>query len=322
MYMFEVMNVMLVSDDNFVFLLLVSLWSLFESNREIPITVYIISDNISKDNIDKIYAIAHKFKKSIVIIDAPKLNNISITGEYNITTFYRLKMASLLPADVNRVLYMDCDTLVCRELHNFYFADLKGYVIAGVWDTTYPSARYDIGLDDNDIYINAGVLLIDLDKWRKDGYEDKCFTYLREQNYQVQFNDQGIINHVCRGKIKIVNLRYNLIWPYMGLPYFSLSKRARNEMFYSKEEIAEAVDNPAIVHFAGEAYLRPWYDFSISPYVDEFNSICSQAGLLYEKRKYSMTKKMRFDRWVISRKKPINGYLLLIVRVAHPMSFS
>lgn len=37
--MFEVMNVMLVSDDNFVFLLLVSLWSLFESNREIPITV-------------------------------------------------------------------------------------------------------------------------------------------------------------------------------------------------------------------------------------------------------------------------------------------
>ena len=88
-------------------------------------------------------------------------------------------------------------------------------------------------------------------------------------------------------------------------------------MFYSKEEIAEAVDNPAIVHFAGEAYLRPWYDFSISPYVDEFNSICSQAGLLYEKRKYSMTKKMRFDRWVISRKKPINGYLLLIVRVAH-----
>ena len=65
--MFEVMNVMLVSDDNFVFLLLVSLWSLFESNREIPITVYIISDNISKDNIDKIYAIAHKFKKVLLL---------------------------------------------------------------------------------------------------------------------------------------------------------------------------------------------------------------------------------------------------------------
>lgn len=274
------MNILMASDENYVFLLGVSLYSILDTNKKQEnINVYIIADDISKDSQGKLYGLAEKYNRKIYFLKPPALSSqIIVKGTLNTSTYYRLKMASILPDSVEKVLYLDCDTLIRGDLSELWSVDIEESLLAGVTDTTGKQARSSIGLSTESHYVNAGVLLVNLKRWREENIEQRMFDYLVSQKYNVEFNDQGVINHVCSKKTHLVGPEYNFMMPYERYSRRQLLRITQRKKFYEDEQIELAKDGPKIIHFAGYAFNRPWFYGAKGKYVNEFLLKMDESG--------------------------------------------
>ena len=292
--------VIMASDDNYSFLLGIALYSLFRSNLEFEtINIYVIDDNISGVYKDKLQKLANRFGHTIKFIPRPNIpSKVVVKGKLNISTFYRLAVCSLLPEEIKKVLYLDCDVIVQESLIKLWNEDIDDVYIAGVQDTTGKEARTSVELNIEDDYVNAGVLLVNIDKLRKDGMESLFFEYLKEKKYKVEFNDQGIINHCCKGRIKLIHPKYNFMYPYDRYNRKQLLKIVQKPKFYSESIIEEAKNNPIIIHFAGYAFTRPWYEDSKGRFVNKFIKLAEESGFEFTPQKQPISFKYKIRRLV------------------------
>ena len=126
-------------------------------------------------------------------------------------TYYRLLIADLVPL-CEKCIYLDSDTLVLKDLSEFYNQNIEAYYLAGVKAAGYQinalQNQIRLQLDDVSHYTNAGVLLMNLKKIRQDNLTQK-FIELLENNYLDQ--DQDILNVACYKKIKNIHLKYNFM---------------------------------------------------------------------------------------------------------------
>lgn len=118
-------------------------------------------------------------------------------------TFYRLKLPTLL-ADANKVIYFDCDFVVCTSLKPLYETDLGNNLAGGVLDKNHKHVK------ENPTYINAGMIVFDLDKMRQNNIEEEFLNWTKEHLEKIKMGDQEIINEVLKGKIKIVEDEWNV----------------------------------------------------------------------------------------------------------------
>lgn len=294
------MNVLLISDDNYAFLLGGCLYSLLYTNTAVKtINVYIISDHISRGSLEKIIEIGKRFDRKIIVVDPPNMSkDIVVKGTLNISTYYRLMLSSVIPDSVDKLLYLDCDVLIRGNLEDLWNTDISEYYLGGVYDTTGKYARKAVGLKRHGLYVNAGVLLINLKKWRKEKIEAKFLKYLDEQGWKVEFNDQGVINHVCSKRIKLVNPKYNFMPTYERYSWRQLKWIVNSDTFYSYENIKESKRNPLIIHFAGYAFSRPWFEGSNIKYGEEFVALLAESGITYSKRTQPNNVKYRIRRCI------------------------
>lgn len=292
--------VVMASDNNYSFLLGNALYSLFNTNSTFrSINVYIIDDNISKENKEKLKYLTHKYSRILHFLQTPQLpTEITVKGNLNISTYYRLAICSLLPETVDKVLYLDCDILVRGSLLELWNIDINEYYLAGVQDTTGKYSRISVGLEKGSGYVNAGVLLINIAMWRNIHLENSFFRYLKQRKFRVEFNDQGIINHCCNSKIKFISPKYNYMSPYDRYDRKQLMRIVQKKDFYTIADIEEAKNNPLIVHFAGYAFVRPWFNGAKGNFIDEFQNISKlstfsfelkeqPSGLKYRTRKFA-----------------------------------
>lgn len=263
-------GVMYATDDNYVRHLTISLISLLENTNFPDFNIYIISNNVSADNLKYLLEIGKRYTKDIIIIDASKaLKSLPAnlnTANLSISTYIRLFSASLIPNGINKLLYLDCDTYIRTDIKNLFDISMSDFMIAGIEDTMYPHMKTNIGLDSDARYINAGIVLINLDSWRKENIQDKFIEFIDKYNGDVPHLDQGVINGVLKSRIKYLPLKYNV-----QSPIYAFHKSSRLLSFfnagryYSKEEIVEAKNDPAIIHFTSFFTGRPWEKGCIHP---------------------------------------------------------
>lgn len=154
----------------------------------------------------------------------------------SIATYYRLRLATLLP-EVERIIYFDCDMVVNSSLNNLFNVELDENIIAGVRDINKRM------LQQNPSYINAGMVLFDLNKIREENIEQKFYDYTNENFETIKMGDQTIINEVLKGRIKIVEDEWNV-----------QSSNFTNRSSYTK--------HPYIIHYV--AKRKPWHFGSFS----------------------------------------------------------
>lgn len=269
------MNIVYVANENFVRHLGVSLYSLYERNRyEKEIRVFIISTGIDEDSLDKLEKIAKKFDRKLEVVDFKNIKSRFDygvnTGTFDISIMGRLFVGELLPTNVDRVLYLDCDTVILHSIRKLYNTDLKKNIIAAVEEPTIPeTVRYEIRLDADASYINSGVLLIDLKTWREENLGEKIIRYSQSIQKVSLFGDQDAINGVLRWKIKKLPPKYNFFSNYKYFSYNAFLKVYRGKVSYTKKDLKEAKRRPVILHFAGEE--RPWRRGNFNPYKRAYN---------------------------------------------------
>lgn len=250
------------TDDNYVQHVGVSMVSLFENNKEFEnIVVYIMDTGISDINKQKLISISRKYNRKIIfshIQDSIEKLNLNINGSISVASYARLFLGSIVDKSYNKILYLDCDSIIKDSLIEIWNEDISDYLIGGVLDTVDSTTKTKIGLSENDIYINAGMLLINLKEWRNQNIENEFIKFINRYDGNVFHHDQGTINGVLNGKIKILHPKFNCMTPFFMMKkedieiYYSVNK------YYSQEDLDFAVSNSVFVHYTPALTTRPW----------------------------------------------------------------
>lgn len=146
-------------------------------------------------------------------------------------TMARLELHRILP-DEARVVYLDIDTIAMFGFDELFDADLEGNLIGGIRE---PKRCLDPFL-----YVNAGVLLMDLEKLRSGGFGDEMVEIARKR--KMRCPDQDAINLICQGRMLEMNPIYNAsdwtqcppnakIYHYAGDPNYTQRKLFQSYMY-------------------------------------------------------------------------------------------
>ncbi len=141
-------------------------------------------------------------------------NSFKDVYHFSVAAYYRLFIASLFP-EYNKILYLDCDLVILGDVSELYGTDLGENILAACPEAFVQNtpefrryAEVALGLNPDD-YINTGVLLIDLNAFRKYEIEKKFVKLITDYDFDLLDPDQAYINYLCRGKILVLPNGWN-----------------------------------------------------------------------------------------------------------------
>lgn len=269
------LNIMYLTDNNYAVFAGVSILSLFENNREAEtITVYVIDNGISKENKAKYMEMAQLFHRDIVFLDLSsgvrKLEELGAPKYRNsYTTYLKLFAFRLLPDTVHRIFFIDSDTVIVGELQEVMQLDMQGCVLGAVKDGLSHSYKMLLGYDYDDSWYNMGIILVDVDAWKRQGCEQKVVEQLKKRNAYFAV-DQDLLNITQHGKIMTLHPKYNVTPHHYVYRDRDFRKCLPQGGFYDTKEIEEAQKAPVILHFERFVGESPWHKNSVHPYTRQF----------------------------------------------------
>lgn len=248
------MNILLSVNNAYVQQLIVLCNSLFINNKNSSFHIYLLHSELTNQNQTMIADFMHRNKASITIIkvngelfrQAPEREGISME------TYYRLLAFEILGKDLKRILYLDVDMIVTGSIRTLYNWNIKNKMFAAVPDQgTMNRTRNHgerLGMVRGEKYVNAGVLLINLDEMRRKTTLDEIFTYIQDKKKSLRFQDQDVINGLFHDEIIYLPARYNKAALYTGF---------KDLITYPIRWIL-GLDRPkGIIHYMGPQ-LKPW----------------------------------------------------------------
>jgi lipopolysaccharide biosynthesis glycosyltransferase len=191
---------------------------------------------------------------------------VSTKANYvSIASFYRLLIPKLLPEQLEKVIYLDCDLVVKEDLEQLWQIDIGENYVLAVRDTWIPSISsptgnlnyQELGLDPDAPYFNAGILVINLNKWRANSFSTKAIEYFRQNQEYIGWYDQGLLNALLVGQWGQLDPRWNFnatsFYDYASAGYLSWENI---ETFLSEDIYQKVVREPYIIHFVSAK--KPW----------------------------------------------------------------
>ena len=181
---------------------------LYNANKNNSLNFYIIGNEISEENKNKLSSLKSIKECSINFVSINEnlfedYKQIKAPSYLALGKCYRLKLPTILD-NIDKVIYLDCDTVVNTDLTELYNTVLNDHFVAGVKDINHRM------LKKNPYYINTGMLLLNLKKMREQNIEQKFFEYTKNNLPKIKIGEQQIINDVLIGKIKLINPKWNV----------------------------------------------------------------------------------------------------------------
>lgn len=283
----QTINIAYQCSDSFRSPMMVSLYSFLKNNPSFDLRLFIMSKDFSEQSKAMVDGLLEKHGQgpcSIVRIpDFQKEYNVPIdcyNGKWNQDSFCRLFLCDLLPNDIEKVLYLDSDTLICKDLTELWNTDLGHYHAAAVSD--FVSAEYCdlVGLEPTDRYYNSGVILFNLKQCRANKYIEQVKSVLRAKNGYVFFVEQSVFNLVDNKGIRCLPLSYNVNSTIVTLSYKRLLLLRKPANSYSEPEINEAIKDPRILHMTSSFVVknRAWYKNTNYKLKTLFDSYAKDVG--------------------------------------------
>lgn len=180
--------------------------------------------------------------------------------------FIPVLLPKILDESINKVAFFDADGVVTDNLSELFSHEVP--YVGGVVDIIEDHFRKV--MPEEDIYLNTGMLLLNLEAWRKEKVTEQCMTYIEKQNGYVPHIDQQLINVVLQGKKTILPNRWNVLTPHFLFSYGRIQKEFHLPQYYSKEEFQNAKKQPAFIHFTPSIVGRPWMTNCKHPRVADY----------------------------------------------------
>ena len=217
------------------------LYSVLAHHTDQPVHFHLIAKDIPETEKQKIASIAQGHAVTFYPIDEQAAARFVLASKWTQAVYYRLYFPFLLPRSIERLLYLDVDTIVLTNLSDFYRLDLEGKPLAAVYDN-YVKTQPLLGIHEPGNYFNSGVMLMDLKRWREMKISEDAIDYLLKYPESIRFVDQCGLNAILVNRWKKLDACYNFMYSYVP-------EEA------SLKELKGILQDKYVVHFTLQ---RPW----------------------------------------------------------------
>lgn len=255
----------------------VSITSLLENNKNAEdITIYLLGEDISDDSKDRLLQQIGIYGRKSVFIDATevieKMQAIGLNGyRDSYATNIKMFVKQYIPNEVDRLLYIDCDTIVSGSVDKLFTMDMDGKPVAMVLDSMCMRHKQAIGFAKRDLYFNGGVVLFDMKTWREIKCEEKIIDHIKNVRSHYMAPDQDILNIVLKTQIKVLDIKYNYQPFHMIYSYDQYMRFFGQPRYYSQNRIINGKDNAVIYHTFRYLGEFPWHKDTLHPAVSLFD---------------------------------------------------
>ncbi len=176
--------------------------------------------------------------------------------DYHVTipTYYRFELPEVLP-NIGKVLYLDCDIIVRGSLKELFEIDLADKSAGMILDSDSSKEAGRLHLKQ---YRNAGVMLINLDYWRKNKVKEKLYKYAKQNKAEILWQDQDIINCVLEDTILTLDRKWN--YQYFGYEEIDNKEAAGCEILHLSGRF-----KPWLIPFEHPVYDCYYYYLTFTP---------------------------------------------------------
>lgn len=265
--MIQPIIVCLSSDDNYAQHGAVVIEGILSNHKSTtPIEIHYLDGGVANENKKKIEQVVDKYAYARIIFHTmgDAYQEFFIDRHITHAAYYRLKIADLLP-HINKAIYLDTDVVVLDDIEQLWNIDMHDYSLAAVEDIGLRKGlaptKARLNIPQEATYINSGVLVLNLIRWREKKIGETILSYLKSHP-NLQYHDQDALNAVLWNDLLLIHPRWNT---YKGI-FLYYYKKNRNK--YLSQQFIEAIKNPAIVHFTGP--VKPWHYASGMPYTETY----------------------------------------------------
>ena len=242
-------------DDKYINQTVVSMKSALEHNEQVEFII--MYSKLSAESMQKLGAVGGSLK--LIKMDENQFADLTLSKWVTVQAWFRIKLPDLCK-DLDKVLYLDCDTLIRGNLDELFSLDLTDKYLAGVKDV-WGVSKYvkRLGMKSG-VYVNSGMLLFNCNYCRKEHFFDKVVDFAKNNAKIIEFCDQDSINKVVDEYKLVISPKYNLMDTWWRGGYYEFEGEEETEYLQSKE-------NPVIVHLTG---LKPAFKGCGNKFKDEW----------------------------------------------------
>lgn len=259
MFSSETVYIACVTDTFYTRHLGVTLCSLLENRRSnYPVHFLIFADEIQRKDRQHLVTLIESYQCSYTFLkmnldEYPKLPTYKHLTQ---ATYYRTTLPDALEEGIDKVLYLDCDVIVKGDIRNLYTFPLNEKVVGAVENPGFE--RYDkLRIPPQYGYFNAGVLLIDVVRWKKQHYGRKIMDFL-VQNADtdiLEAGDQDAFNALLYDQWEALPNRWNL-------------QRQMFKAYRQNSRVYPETADPGIIHYTSS--WKPWDFLNDHPLKGEY----------------------------------------------------
>ncbi|WP_428662851.1 glycosyltransferase family 8 protein [Reyranella sp.] len=251
-------RVMFCCDPRFYQHLAVAIASLLKNNQRHSLDITVVSsgqDAAAERKLVSILPYHPDAKVTIKHFGLEGFNALPTSGHITVETYLRILALDTLPPDCEKIIYLDCDLVVVSTLDGLWEVDLGDYALAAVPDPYGAERPRVLGMPDSATYVNAGVLLINVKRWRDHDLAASIIAYAEHEGDRLRYHDQDAINALLHAETRILPFRWNC----------QARMFETNRSFSARERkaIAVATRDPAIIHYTTPQ--KPWISTAYTP---------------------------------------------------------
>ena len=271
------------ADNQFADALTVMIYSVLKTSSSKNIKLYVLDGGISLLAKNRISTLVNKRGNRIKFLkmDENMFKGYLVSERLTQAIYYRLLIPDLLLGEnVQKAIYLDCDLMLNADISELWNVELGRNVLAAVAETN-EGCRYvsspralrlykELGIPEKNKYFNSGVLVMNLQEWRKRNITAKVCNYLTENREQVIYHDQDGLNAILWDSWLELPTDWNV------MSYLFITEHKHQVINMEKETVEQLRRNPKIVHFTG--WKKPWIEECVHPYASLYRKYAQEVG--------------------------------------------
>lgn len=271
------------ADNQFADALTVMIYSVLKTSSSKNIKLYVLDGGISLLAKNRISTLVNKRGNRIKFLkmDENMFKGYLVSERLTQAIYYRLLIPDLLLGEnVQKAIYLDCDLMLNADISELWNVELGRNVLAAVAETN-EGCRYvsspralrlykELGIPEKNKYFNSGVMVMNLEEWRKRNITAKVCNYLTENREQVIYHDQDGLNAILWDSWLELPTDWNV------MSYLFITEHKHQVINMEKETVEQLRRKPKIVHFTG--WKKPWIEECVHPYASLYRKYAQEVG--------------------------------------------
>lgn len=226
---------------------------IFNTRSLFRLQFLIIDGGITEENKKKLELLISSYsivELNILVPEISGIKNLRTDKHISEAAYLRLLIPQIIGSnEIEKVIYLDSDLIVNKDIKNLWDVELSGYALAAVQTLNF-NRHKQLNMDKGVKYFNSGVLCINLTKWRKENLSKRIIKFINENRTKVIYHDQDGMNAILYDD-----------WIELD-PSWNLTSQLLYLGKYSKDEL------PNIIHYTEAS--KPWQLLNNHPFKKEY----------------------------------------------------